>query len=67
MCSLSVDSTGVHMSGQSGYCDCRESITSPYSANDATAHDDNGLKCLASNGKPCLFPFKYKGKVIIPD
>ena len=26
-------------------------------------HDDNGQKCLASNGKPCHFPFKVNGKV----
>ena len=26
-------------------------------------HDDNGQKCLASNGKPCHFPFKVDGKV----
>ena len=25
--------------------------------------DDNGQKCLASNGKPCHFPFKVDGKV----
>ena len=25
--------------------------------------DDNGLKCLASNRKPCHFPFKSNGKV----
>ena len=28
-------------------------------------YDDHGLKCLASNGKPCHFPFKYKDKVTI--
>ena len=25
--------------------------------------DDKGQKCLASNGKPCHFPFKVDGKV----
>ena len=25
--------------------------------------NDNGQKCLASNGKPCHFPFKVDGKV----
>ena len=26
--------------------------------------DDNDLKCLVSNGKPCLFPFQSNGKVV---
>ena len=26
-------------------------------------YDDHGLKCIASNGKPCLFPFQSNGKV----
>ena len=25
-------------------------------------HDDKGQKCLASNGKPCHFPFSIKDK-----
>ena len=47
------------MAGQSesGLCDCQEKLTNPPDI------DDNGLKCLASNGKPCHFPFEYKGKV----
>ena len=28
-------------------------------------HDDNDQKCLASNGKPCHFPFKFGGKVTL--
>ena len=31
--------------------------------NDTKDIDDNGHKCLASNGKPCHFPFKVDGKV----
>ena len=31
--------------------------------NDTKDIDDNGQKCLASNGKPCHFPFKVHGKV----
>ena len=27
--------------------------------------DNNGLKCVASNRKPCQFPFTYYGKVKI--
>ena len=27
-------------------------------------YDDHGLKCLASNGKPCHFPFQSNGKVV---
>ena len=37
--------------------------TSP--AKDTSDHDDNGLKCLASNGLPCHFPFKWNGKVTL--
>ena len=28
-------------------------------------YDDNGLKCFASNGKPCRFPFQSNGKVVV--
>ena len=30
---------------------------------DSSDIDDKGQKCLASNGKPCHFPFKVHGKV----
>ena len=30
---------------------------------DSSNIDDEGQKCLASNGKPCHFPFKVDGKV----
>ena len=61
------------MAGQSesGLCQCNEFIMNPSPTSDTSAQprdlslDDNGLKCLASNGKPCHFPFKHKGKVII--
>ena len=28
-------------------------------------HDDKGQKCLASNGKPCHFPYKFREKVMM--
>ena len=28
-------------------------------------HDDKGHKCLASNGKPCHFPFTVREKVMM--
>ena len=27
--------------------------------------DDNDLKCIASNGKPCIFPFQFNEKVVV--
>ena len=38
-----------------GYCNC---------SRENTDVDDQGLKCLASNGKPCNFPFSvfFQGK-----
>ena len=53
------------MSGQGewGQCECQPLTTFPTKDKDPSDHDENGLKCFASNGKPCHFPFRFKEKV----
>ena len=52
--------------GEWGQCECQRQplTTSPTKDKDSSDHDENGLKCFASNGKPCHFPFRFNEKVI---
>ena len=51
--------------GEWGQCECHPLTTSQIKAKDTSDHDDNGLKCHASNGMPCHFPFQWNGKVTL--
>ena len=55
---LSLDIVQVLNAAETGGKSIRDDDTK-----DKSNIDDNGLKCLASNGKPCHFPFKVHGKV----
>ena len=71
MSKYSVDIHGNHILGkdeEGGDCHCWDdnSTLTIYQIKNTSDLNDNGLKCLASNLKPCQFPFKLFGKVTIP-
>ena len=43
--------------------DVKSDLTSAVSEEDNSSNGAGGLKCRASNGKLCKFPFEFRGKV----
>merc|ERR550532_1228802 len=43
--------------------DVQSDLTSAVSEEDNSSNGAGGLKCRASNGKLCKFPFEFRGKV----
>ena len=46
-----------------GTSDIKSDLTSTDSQEGNSSKGATGLKCLASNGKFCKFPFEFRGKV----